>query len=123
MADHLYVGKAKFKELQNGTIWNISITPQGREIIASAENASATGWCNLKMVAMRQQDGQGNTHTLYVDDYKPSGGGGQQTQYRGQPPQGRSAPPPRLSRPVDDGGFGTPQSTPADADNFDDIPF
>ena len=109
--NRIYVGKAKYITFRNGgekcAIW---LTPEGIESINA--NVDNKGGINLVMVEMRDPDRAGNTHTLYVDDWKPDRG---RSTGRGHAPQRRE--PQRRERDQDDdrrrnyggrndGGFG-----------------
>lgn len=73
MAEKIYVGKARYITFRDGgekcRIW---LTPEGVENIN--RNVDNNGSINLVMVEMRDPDRAGNTHTLYIDDWKPDGG-------------------------------------------------
>ena len=73
MAEKIYVGKARYITFRDGgekcRIW---LTPDGVEQIN--RNVDNKGGINLVMVEMRDPDRAGNTHTLYIDDWKPDGG-------------------------------------------------
>lgn len=62
MAEHQYVGKGK-KVGKYGQI-RIGLKPQELPI-------NEKGWCNLIISEMKEADKWGNTHTVYVDDWKP----------------------------------------------------
>lgn len=109
--NRIYVGKAKYITFRNGgekcAIW---LTPEGIESINA--NVDNKGGINLVMVEMRDPDRAGNTHTLYVDDWKPDRG---RSTGRGHAPQRRE--PQRREHDQDDdrrrnyggrndGGFG-----------------
>ena len=85
--NRIYVGKAKYITFRNGgekcAIW---LTPEGIESINA--NVDNKGGINLVMVEMRDPDRAGNTHTLYVDDWKPDRG---RSSGRGHAPQRREA--------------------------------
>ncbi len=74
MAEKIYVGKARYITFRDGgekcRIW---LTPEGVESINA--NVDNNGGINLVMVEMRDPDRAGNTHTIYVDDWKPAGSG------------------------------------------------
>lgn len=139
MAEKIYIGKAKYHQFRDGgEIMKISITPDGVEAIT--RNTSATGWSNLIVAQMREPDKRGNTHTVYIDDYVPSGGGnGGGRQNAGSEPQrgddqqrGRDSRNDGGSRGRNDGGFNDPppprqqyqpQDGPGDDPDNEDIPF
>ena len=110
-----YCGKAKRRSGQYGEIFNITLSPSDMEAIIAARGAD--GWLHLCMGETRQPDKRGNTHTIWIDDWKPTG---QQA--------GASAPRPAGVDPdydppaggPDDGGFGPPPAAPARRDG---IPF
>ena len=137
----IYVGKAKYISgtNQNGD-WKICKIwlPDVNEIAA---NMNAKSGINLCMVAMRQADNAGNTHTLFIDTPQPQQQGGQRG-YQQQPPPRQAPqqqPPPRQApqqqrppyrqpqqpppTPQDDGSFGAPQCDPQYNGVDDDIPF
>jgi ribosomal protein L39E len=35
------------------------------------ENTNASGWVNVIVGTLRETDSKGNTHTCWIDDYKP----------------------------------------------------
>lgn len=76
--DRIYVGKAKYITFRDGgekcRIW---LTPEGVESINA--NVDRNGSINLVMVQMRDPDKAGNTHTIYVDDWKPAGDSSRQS--------------------------------------------
>lgn len=137
--EKIYIGKAKYHQFRDGgEIMKISITPDGVEAIT--RNTSATGWSNLIVAEMRQPDQRGNTHTVYIDDYVPSGGGngggrqnaGSERPQRGDDQQrGRDSRNDGGSRGRNDGGFNDPPTPgqpyrPQDGPGYDpdeDIPF
>lgn len=127
MAEKIYVGKARYITFRDGgekcRIW---LTPEGVENIN--KNVDNNGSINLVMVEMRDPDRAGNTHTLYVDDWKPDG------QRRSHAPgrsRGERTPQerperPRQDRSRDDGGFNAygagGRYTRNDAYSPDDVP-
>lgn len=135
--ERIYVGKARRKEGRYGEFFGIWITPEGVDDIT--RNTNAQGSINLVLSEMREPDRAGFTHTLYVDDYVPQGGGngghasGRDT--RGNAQQGRQrAGNAQNSNRRNDGGFGDSQNSrsanrqpppppPADYDPEEDIPF
>ena len=72
------MGKAKYITFRDGgekcRIW---LTPEGVESINA--NVDRNGSINLVMVQMRDPDKAGNTHTIYVDDWKPAGDSSRQS--------------------------------------------
>lgn len=49
------------------------------------ENTNANGWVNVVVGSLRETDAKGNTHTCWIDDYKPDQN--RQPQQRQQLPQ------------------------------------
>lgn len=103
-AEKQYVGKSKVHTFPDGNhITKIWITPDGLETLN--RNADEKGNVNLILAEMRAPDRVGNTHTIYVDTFKPKPQGGNagqqyqeqqprqyQTQPQPQPPQRKSYP-------------------------------
>ena len=60
-----YVGKGRIKTFTNGgSIIRIGIRPEQL-------TANEKGYCNLCIAEMKEPDKYGNTHTVYLDDWKP----------------------------------------------------
>lgn len=115
MADRIYVGRAKYINTRYGELCKIWLTPEGVEEIN--KNVDNNGSINLTMTELKEADRAGNTHTLFIDDYKPESRSGRSS--HGQPARGRSNDrtddrrPARAERPEggrrrNDGGFEEP---------------
>jgi len=62
-----YVGKGRIKTFTNGgSIIRVGIRPEQL-------TANEKGYCNLCIAEMKEPDKYGNTHTVYLDDWKPTG--------------------------------------------------
>ena len=120
MADRIYVGRAKYIKTRYGELCKIWLTPEGVEEIN--RNVDNNGSINLTMTDLKEADRAGNTHTLFIDDYRPDNSGRSR---HGQPARGRSSDrndnrnddrrPARAERPEggrrrNDGGFEDPPS-------------
>lgn len=66
MADKQFVGKGKEKKFDNGgAIVNFSFKPD------DLPPPNDKGYVNLTLAEMKSPDKWGNTHTVYVNDWKP----------------------------------------------------
>jgi hypothetical protein len=70
-----YCGRAKFVKTKYGELiaLNICLSEIPRGDIKTGKNGK--DYINLTVVEMKQPDDRGNTHTIYVNQYKPTGGG------------------------------------------------
>jgi len=72
----IYVGKAKIRQTRYGDIVAINICLSDIPEEHTRESKGKV-YTNLNVVEMRNPDGRGNTHTVTVNTWKPSGGGNQ----------------------------------------------
>ena len=114
-----YCGKAKRRSSQFGEFFNITLSPSDVETIIAARGAD--GWLHLQMGETRQPDKRGNTHTIWVDDWKPNG-----QQANASAPRPTGVDPdygPPVSGGYDNGGFGETPTPAAPPTRPDGIPF
>jgi len=73
MADKKYVGNGKVV----GKFDHIAIGVKYSDLVPNEK-----GWCNLIVAKRREMDKYGNTHTVYINDWTPQSGRGQQSEER-----------------------------------------
>ncbi len=84
MSEKIYVGGAKAKTWDDGnTSFNISFSDADIKILI--ENQNEKGYVNLKMNQRREPSQYGQTHSIVIDDWKP-------TQSASPAPQTQAAP-------------------------------
>lgn len=67
MADKKYVGNGKAIEGKFGTFFNLSLNINDLNKIEANEK----GYIKITMSKLKEPDKNGNTHTVYENDYKP----------------------------------------------------
>lgn len=73
MSGKVYVGTAKVVKFENGSeIVNAYISKTGLEVIATHTNEN--GGVALGIARRRNKDDFGNTHAVYINDYKNKDG-------------------------------------------------
>ena len=71
MTEKIYVGGAKAKEWEDGnTSFNISFSDADIKLLI--ENQNEKGYVNLKMNKRREPSQYGQTHSIVIDDWKPT---------------------------------------------------
>lgn len=88
--EKFYCGKAKLMNGKFGDFWgvNLCLTDIPEEHVRTLDNGSR--YVNLKIVELRQPDDRGNTHTVFVDTWKPDGSR-QSSQPRSEQPRARQS--------------------------------
>lgn len=86
----IYVGSAKAIQTKYGELMKISFRRQDLETMMN--NLNEKGYINLNMNARREVGQYGDTHSLVVDTWQPTQGGGQQPQQPGQQQYQQPAP-------------------------------
>ena len=98
MTDKIYIGGAKEKVWEDGNS-SFSISFGENDLALLLANKNEKGYVNLKMTKRREPSQYGQTHSIVVDDWKPSNAG-------------QSAPTAQVNHVANDGGM-----------TNDDIPF
>jgi hypothetical protein len=65
-----YVGSAKVIKTQFGEIMKVSFSRSDIEKLTA--NLNEKGWINLNISERREADKYGNTHSVVIDNWKPS---------------------------------------------------
>ena len=72
MSEKIYIGGAKEKVWEDGNS-SYSISFGEKDLALLIANKNEKGYVNLKMTKRREPSQYGQTHSIVVDDWKPSG--------------------------------------------------
>jgi hypothetical protein len=74
MSEKIYIGGAKEKVWEDGNS-SFSISFGEKDLALLLANKNEKGYVNLKMTKRREPSQYGQTHSIVVDDWKPSNAG------------------------------------------------